>query len=241
MTTRGAPEPLSAPPLRGPVAVVFTGGERPSPDALDGLPRDASVIAADSGLHHALELGWPVDVVVGDFDSVDAGLLARVESRGAVVEPHPEAKDHTDLELALRRARELGARRVVVVGGGGGRFDHLLANALVLASAEFAPLEIEARHSGARIHVVRRSARLSGSPGELVTLLPIGGPVHGVTTEGLLYPLAGETLLPGTTRGVSNELLGEQATVEVRSGVLIAIQPGDRGTHVSRQLTGGIT
>ncbi|WP_208027759.1 thiamine diphosphokinase [Rhabdothermincola sediminis] len=241
MTIRRAPHPSPAPPPSGPLAVVFTGGERPSPDALDGVPRDAYVIAADSGLHHALDLGWPVHVVVGDFDSVDVGLLARAESRGAVVEPHPEAKDHTDLELALRRARELGARQVVVVGGGGGRFDHLLANALVLASAEFAPLEIEARHSGARIHVVRSLARLSGSPGELVTLLPIGGPVHGVTTAGLLYPLACDTLIPGTTRGVSNELLGEQATVEVGSGVLIAIQPGGRGTHVFRQLTGGIT
>lgn len=225
----------------GELVVVFTGGERPTLDAFDGVPRDAYVIAADSGLHHALELGWPVHLAIGDFDSVDVGLLARAESRGTIVEAHPEAKDHTDLELALRRARELGARRVIVLGGGGGRLDHLLANALVLAADDLAPLEIEARQGGARIHVVRHSAQLCGAPGELVTLLPANGPVHEVTTDGLLYRLNGETLPPGTTRGVSNELLGEQATVWVGSGVLLVIQPGVRGTHVERLLKGGIS
>ncbi|MEJ5255122.1 MAG: thiamine diphosphokinase [Acidimicrobiales bacterium] len=239
MTSRRDPSTRPEASPSGELAVVFTGGERPDPEVLAGVPRDVYVIAADSGLHHALELGWPVHLAIGDFDSVDIGLLAHAESRGTVVESHPETKDRTDLDLALRRARQLGARRVIVLGGGGGRLDHLLANALVLASEELAPLEIEARHSGACLHVVRRFAELLGTPGELVTLLPVNGPVHGVTTEGLLYPLDHETLHPGTTRGVSNELLAERATVRVGEGVLLAIQPGARGTHVERGLTGG--
>jgi thiamine pyrophosphokinase len=62
-----------------------------------------------------------------------------------------------------------------------------------------------------------------------VTLLPVQGPARGVTTDGLLYPLAGEDLLPGTSRGVSNQLLHESATVTVADGVLVAIQPGQLG------------
>ena len=48
---------------------------------------------------------------------------------------------------------------------------------------------------------------------------------HGVRTDGLRFPLHGEDLLPGSTRGISNELLGTTATVTVADGVLLAVQP----------------
>jgi thiamine pyrophosphokinase len=53
----------------------------------------------------------------------------------------------------------------------------------------------------------------------------VHGPARGITTAGLRYPLAGEDLDPATTRGVSNELVGERATVRLRSGVLLAVLP----------------
>ena len=104
-------------------------------------------------------------------------------------------------------------RRIVVVGGGGGRLDHLLANLLLLASPAWAGIEIEARF-GARVHrrrtVARRPPRSTGEPGSLVTLLPVGGAARGIVTDGLEYPLAHEELEPGTSRGVSNVMLGDQ-------------------------------
>ena len=66
---------------------------------------------------------------------------------------------------------------------------------------------------------------LTGSPGDIVTLVAVGQPAHGVRTDGLLYPLKDETLEPGSTRGVSNELTGTHATVEVASGVVLAMLP----------------
>src|SRR5262245_60062395 len=119
------------------VALVFAGGEPPAArDVADltDLEPHATVVAADSGLHHAQELGWHVDVVVGDLDSVDPAALAAAEHRGATVERHPAAKDETDLELALLTARARGATRAVVLGVAGGRLDHFLANTLVLTA-----------------------------------------------------------------------------------------------------------
>jgi thiamine pyrophosphokinase len=163
---------------------------------------------------------------VGDFDSVSPSGLARVEAAGAVVERHPAAKDQTDLDLALRVAVGLGAGRIVVVGGGGGRLDHLLANALLLTAERFAAATIEARFGRDRLHVVRRDVTLAGRPGDLVTLLAIGRPATGVTTAGLRYPLDDATLDPASSLGVSNELVGDTATVTVGAGVLLAVQPG---------------
>jgi thiamine pyrophosphokinase len=205
--------------------VVFAGGDPVSPAVRAALPDGAIVVAADSGLHHAQDLGVPVDIVVGDLDSVDEARLAAEVARGARVERHPAEKDFTDLELALHVAHRLEADHVLVVGGAGGRLDHFLANALVLASDGFAAMEISALVGDARITVVRRRTTLRGEPGSLLTLLPVGGPARGVRTKALRYPLVAEDLLPASTRGVSNEFLEPVAIVEVDDGVVLAVQP----------------
>jgi thiamine pyrophosphokinase len=193
--------------------------------AVVGLPADARVVAADSGLDFARSLGLHVDVVVGDLDSVSEVGLAAAREAGTTIERHPAAKDATDLELALDRARALEADDIVVLGGAGGRFDHVLGGVLLLADDRYADLRITARLGTALVTVVRDQADLHGDPGDYVSLLPVNGPARGITTTGLLYPLADEDLAPGTSRGVSNELLGAAATVTVRGGVLLAVQP----------------
>lgn len=213
-------------------AVVVAGGDPVPTHVAADLPGDARVIAADSGLHAALALGLAVDLVVGDLDSVDPRALAMARDAGAEVREHPAAKDQTDLALALEAAIAGGATRVVVVGGHGGRLDHLLGNCLLLAAPSYAGVDVVARMGDATAHVVRSSTDLHGRPGELVSLLPVHGPARGVRTTGLLYPLHGEDLPVGSTRGVSNELARPEARVELDDGVLLAVQPGALGTHL---------
>jgi thiamine pyrophosphokinase len=59
-----------------------------------------------------------------------------------------------------------------------------------------------------------------------VSLLALGGPARGVRTHGLRWVLDGEDLLPGSSRGVSNEFVGSVASIELDGGVLVAIRPG---------------
>ena len=209
----------------GSVALVFAGGDPPGAGTLRDLPDHDLVIAADSGLAHANRAGYVVDVVVGDLDSADPEAVAAATARGAVVERHAAAKDATDLELALTAARDRECSRVVVVGGHGGRLDHFLANVLLLASPELSALTIEARLADARVFVVRDAVDLRGSPGELCSLLAVGGAAHGVRTEGLRFPLRGETLYPGSTRGISNEFLDDDAAVSLDDGALLVVLP----------------
>jgi thiamine pyrophosphokinase len=211
-------------------AVVLAGGDAVPPSAAAMLPDDALVVAADSGLHLARDLGLRVDRVVGDMDSVDPAVLEAARAAGAEIELHPAAKDATDLELAVDAAAGAGATRVVVVGGTGGRLDHFLANALLLASPAFAHLEIEAYFGLGHVSVThggRPAVALHGIPGRLVTLLPVAGPATGIRTTGLMYPLHGETLTPGSTRGVSNVIVEPVVTVVLDGGSLLIIEPGD--------------
>jgi thiamine pyrophosphokinase len=204
-----------------PDVVVVASGPGPAVS----VPGRGTVIAADGGLERAGELGLEVDVLVGDLDSVSSAAFARAETNGTRIVRHPVAKDATDLELALDEAAALGARRVLVIASGGGRLDHLAASLLLLGAERYAALELDALVGDAVVHVVRGERTFRGEPGDLVTLLPLGGAAEGVTTSGLEYPLAGETLDPGSTRGVSNVFLAGEAHVTVASGVVLAIRP----------------
>jgi thiamine pyrophosphokinase len=204
---------------------VFAGGDLPPAAVAARLPATALVIAADSGLGAAAALGRPVDLVIGDLDSVDVDALAAARAAGSTVEAHPAEKDQTDLELALDAALARGCRRITVVGGAGGRLDHFLANLTLLAAPRYTGAVIDAWVGTAAVTVVRDQADLAGEPGELVSLVPVGGPARGVRTEGLRYALADEDLEPGTSRGVSNELAAPRARVTLRSGALLAIRP----------------
>lgn len=205
-------------------AVVFAGGD-PVPDAVRHLlPQGALVVAADSGLDLARRLGVPVDLVVGDFDSADPAGVAAAAAAGALLERHPADKDATDLELALDAVLRLGRSPVLILGGAGwDRLDHLVANFLLVASPRYAPLRLHWWVKEAEVAPVHDRLELQGTPGDLVTLLAVGGPATGVTTTGLRWPLLGETLTPGSTRGVSNELAAATGTVSVESGALVAI------------------
>ncbi len=47
----------------------------------------------------------------------------------------------------------------------------------------------------------------------------------GIHTTGLCWALEGETLEPGSTRGVSNVFAAPEATVTLETGVILAIRP----------------
>jgi thiamine pyrophosphokinase len=213
--------------------VVLCGGDAPSARARELVAPASVVLAADSGLHHARALGLDADRIIGDFDSASPASVARAEARGAVLERHPTAKDATDLELALDRAVALGADDIVVLGGGGGRLDHLLVNVTLLAAPWLRGRRVRAALGPALVQILHGpgTVALAGDPGDLVSLVPLGGAGCGITTTGLRYPLVDEDLPFGTSRGVSNELADAHAEVRMTSGTVAVVQPhwGDRG------------
>ena len=205
-------------------AIVLADGDPVAPPI--ALPSDALVVAADGGLSLSPALGLTVDVVVGDMDSVPPEDLAAAEQAGARIERHPTDKDVTDLELALDAAIAAGAVSITIIGGSGGRLDHHLANALLLAANQYAGVELRWVTESELVHVCdhMRPATIDGAAGDRVALLPVGGPARGVVTTGLRWRLDGEDLGFGSTRGISNELTTDQATVSLNEGRLLVVQ-----------------
>ena len=164
-------------------AFIFCGGGR-SLVPID-VPDDALVVAADGGLGEANRLGVAVDLLVGDLDSASPADVESFEARGGDVRRHPVDKDATDLDLAITEAIVAGVGHVVVVGGDGGRLDHLLANAVMLASSRYAAVDVDAVLGSSLLHVVRGRREITGVADELISLLALGGPARGVRTEGV--------------------------------------------------------
>ncbi len=207
-----------------PRALVFANGSLPDLEAARRLVRPGDLIlAADGGSRHALALGLSPAAVIGDLDSLSAADRRRLEAAGARLLVHPRDKDQTDLELALDFALQQGCAAVVVLAALGGRLDQTLANLALLTAPRFADLDIRLDDGVEEAFFVRRQARIEGRPGDLVSLLPWGGPAVGVVAEGLRWPLRAETLHPEQTRGVSNELLAEAASVSLESGLLLVV------------------
>ena len=203
--------------------VVVAGGDPPTPAEISRLPANPVVVAADSGLDHAIAAGLTAAVAVGDMDSVSPEALAAAEQAGTRIERHSADKDQTDLELALELAARL-ADRVIVIGAAGGRIDHLIGNLAVLASPRWAGVAIEAWLDGARAVVVHGQRTLEAEPGTTVSLFALGGPAR-VTTTGLAWPLNDEVLEPLTGRGVSNRATTPFPEVAVSEGVVLAVIP----------------
>ena len=214
-------------------AIVLADGAAPSRASLDvawaGWDDGVElVVAADGGARHAGPLGLRLDQWVGDGDSIDPADLDALAASGVRVDRVEREKDASDTELALLAAIADGADEVTILGGlGGVRIDHALTNVALLEHAALAGRTARLYDErAARITLLRgpAEARLEGHVDDLVTLVPVGGSVAGVTTRDLHYPLRDETLEAGSSRGLSNVRTAPRAAVSVRSGRLLVIE-----------------
>lgn len=212
-------------------ALVLADGAAPTGAALDaawpGWDEGVDlVIAADGGARHAETIGRRIDLWVGDGDSIDGDQLAALAATGVPIQRARSDKDETDAELALLAAIDRDARRITIVGAlGGARFDHALANAWLLAHPGLEGRSAALLDAAVRIRLIGPGRTdLSGRIGDIVSLLPFGGDASGLTTDGLRYPLRGEQLSLGPSRGLSNVRDATDASVTVERGRLLVLE-----------------
>jgi thiamine pyrophosphokinase len=207
-------------------AVIFINGDMNSwPTAFELLPENDLLIAADGGLNHCLRWGITPHVLVGDLDSVDPSDVSALEKKGVEVIRFPENKDETDLQLALQLALDRNIHEIVVLGALGARWDMTLSNVLILASPMLKNSAVTLLAEDQEIFCIHggQEVEISGSAGDIISLLPLVQDAAGVTLSGFEYPLMEETLSVGSTRGVSNMLQGGSARVRIRKGDLLLV------------------
>jgi thiamine pyrophosphokinase len=213
-------------------AVLFANGELRNPAVVAEMLRPADyLVCVDGGLRHMHSLGLRPNLLIGDLDSVSPGEVLELEREDVRIQRYPVDKDETDLELAILAALKEGYRTMRLVAALGGRLDQTLGNLFLLTLPELSGCDIRMEDGIEEAFIIRSREMVLGQPGDIVSLLPLAGSVTGVVTQGLRYPLHAETLWFDRTRGVSNVLLENQASIEVASGVLLVIHTRGAGTR----------
>jgi len=206
---------------------LLLGGSLSITDRLLALTEGSRVIAADSGMRHAADLGMTPELWVGDFDSSDTALIERfptVERR-----TYPAAKAVTDGEIAVAEAIARGATRLILVGAlAGERSDHALQhylNALGLVEDGY--------------EVVLTSGEEEAYPfseeSELALELPAGAlfsvlgftALEGLTIRNARYPLTDFQLPFGSSRTISNVAEGPISVSLSRGRAILLARPYD--------------
>jgi thiamine pyrophosphokinase len=208
-------------------AVIFVNGVQIDPAGLlPLLDKQDYLVAADGGLRFLQLFHLQPHLLIGDFDSISQEEIDQARANGADVRQYPIHKDETDLELAIDAVLQAGYRQIWIVGGLGGRLDMTLGNLYLLLLPELKDCDVRLEDGLEEVFLIRpgnHPAQVCGKPGERVSLLPLNGPAEGVRTQGLYYPLRGETLYQERTRGISNVLTAPEASITLQSGILCCI------------------
>ena len=158
-----------------------------------------------------------IDENLGDYDSLP------IIPTPAPKEIYPSEKNETDGEIALHRAIAAGATNITIYGGGGAREDHFLGNLHLLYAAHKKGVRAEMITNYSRIFAGEGLITIDGCKGKTLSVLPFGGDVRVKESGGLKYPLHELELCYGTTRGISNIALEDEAYLLSEGTVLIMI------------------
>ena len=204
--------------------IIFANGDLPNLEKARTLLRpDDFIICADGGTRHALALGVTPNIVIGDLDSITKDERRKIDEAGVDVIKFPADKNETDLELAIDHAVSLNPDQILILAALGGRMDQTLANIALLSNLQLANCNIRLTDSVEEIFFCRDQTKVEGRSGDIVSLIPWQGEVTGVFTENLRWHLHHETLYPDKTRGISNEMTANVATVSITSGLLLIV------------------
>lgn len=208
--------------------IIFANGQIEHYDFVNNkISKDSIIICCDGGVKHTYALGIMPDYIIGDLDSAPQDLIHYYKNLNVCFKVFPAKKEATDTEIAIDFAISLGATHIELYGASGNRLDHTLANVhnLMIALKAGVIARIIDEHNC--IELINKCITITGKPGDIVSLIPLSSVVQGVATHGLEYPLKKEDLKIGASRGISNVMLNDKATVTIESGYLVVIKSQD--------------
>lgn len=203
-------------------AVIIGNGSMYDYEYIAGKLRKGDyIVCADGGYHHAKKLNVRPDVLIGDLDS-----LGENDYDGEVINL-PVRKDFTDSEICVKYVVLKDFEEILMLGFTGTRYDHSLTNILLLKQISDAGKSARIVDEHNEILWCEDENIIYGKKGDIVSIIPVGGDLLGVSTDGLEYPLENEDLYFAQSRGVSNVMISNKCTITKRAGSGVVIKAMD--------------
>lgn len=208
--------------------IIVSGGNAPSKKLIkEEIEENSILICADGGANCLYEYKIIPDYLIGDFDSIDKKVLTFFKSKKCFIDTYPREKNFTDTEIAVEKALELKADKVIMFGCTGSRLDHVLANLGMLLKCNHNGIKAYIKDEHNIIELLCKTATIKGCPGDTFSLHAYCNVVKNLNIIGAKYELSNYDLDLGDARTVSNEFVKEKVNIVFDSGMLLCMHSKD--------------
>ncbi|MCT4544227.1 MAG: thiamine diphosphokinase [Vallitalea sp.] len=210
--------------------LIITGGSLDLDYLRDFLKQNKYdyIIGVDKGVEYLYNISVLPDLMIGDFDSINQEVIKELSNNTNIkLKRFIAEKNETDTHLAILEAVKMGSKHIDIFGGIGSRIDHTLANIHILLIPLKEGIKCRIINRNNVITLLNTNIKLKRDSYKYISLIPFTNNVSGITTSGLKYELNEYTMEQGLSIGISNELIGDEATISIRDGVLIIIKSRD--------------
>lgn len=199
--------------------LLIANGAPLSHPRLQTLAADRQVMVLDGAYTHVKQAGLKIDILLGDFDSIQPEALAEARKTDTLVVDAPD-QEKTDFEKGLIYLDQLGAKNIYAGSATGKEIQHTLYNLRMLKKFYnparpillFTETEMIRYYEDTDIDI-------NGNVNDGIALL--GFPDGQVTTQGLKYDMLDYQLDFEKNSSVSNALAQKTAHVHMTGGVLV--------------------
>lgn len=209
--------------------VVISNGDIKDYNEIKHYTKGGIIICCDGGLRHCYNMGLMPKHIIGDFDSANPEHISYYKSKGIDFISYPTEKDTSDTEIGVQLAIDEGAAEICMIGATGTRLDHTLANIQLLITCMNNGIQAELVDNHNIMAVTKDKILLKGKAGDLVSAIPMTEHVKGISNRGLQYVLKDYNMELGYNcgRGVSNVMIGNEAEISIKEGILLVVKARD--------------
>ncbi len=177
------------------------------------------IIGVDSGLEYLVNLNKPIDLAIGDFDSIDKKIYDSIKNKcNEIIKLKPE-KNMTDLAYALDYIyNNMDYNKIEVYGGVAGRMDHFLSNINLIKKYNFS-----IRDDSHYIYMLSKGTHTINNYKKYISFFAVED-VYNLSVKGFKFPLNNYYLSTNDSLCVSNEGSG---VVEFTKGKILVISCDD--------------
>lgn len=213
--------------LMGKTVAVVAGGVLDR-RMLSAITKADAVVGVDRGALWLLRNKIPIHLAIGDFDSITFEEKRRIHNAANIYMEYESEKDMTDLELAVREVAKGAPKKVWLFAVLGKRFDHTLGAMQSLAYLSSHNIDGEIVDNFNKINIVRRGVIKFSRDAQYryLSIIPLTRRAV-VTATGVKYSITTQEMLRNSSLGISNEITGSVAVINVHQGAVFVVRSTD--------------
>ena len=183
--------------------------------------KDDYLIGVERGALEIMKRNLPLELAIGDFDSVSFKEKDEILKYAKKVITLNPIKDESDSEATFKYLKENNYQKLIVYGALGNRFDHSFVNFQLVYKYDVTLVDennkIFALKKG--IHQIKKKEY------SYLSLFTLENTT--ISLSGVKYPLHNRTIDSLTSYTLSNEILQDDASIEVINGVVLVVLSRD--------------